>query len=60
MSLTSDQVEHEIKQLTTVCHELSERVAHLQKRVSELEKRALEDIGEYEEPAEGPKSTLRG
>ena len=50
MPLTPEQVEQEIKRLETVCRELSERVAHLQRRVAALEKGALEEVGEYDEP----------
>ena len=49
MAMTLEQVEHEFKQLETVCRELTENMARLQRRVAELEKEALEEVGEYDE-----------
>ncbi len=48
----AEHVEHEIEELRKFCHELSERVAHLQKRVTELEEAVYQGEAEPEQPRE--------
>ncbi len=43
MSLTSEQVEHELTRLTKLFGELCERLTLLQKRVDDLEKAVYEE-----------------
>jgi hypothetical protein len=50
MSSATEQVEQQLEQLTALCRTLAERLAVLESRVTQLEKRELEDADEYEEP----------
>jgi prefoldin subunit 5 len=52
MPLTSEQVERELEELRKVCRELSDRVAHLQKRLGELEQAVYEEESEQKNPEE--------
>ncbi len=52
MPLKPEQVEQEIEQLRKLCQDLSERVVHLQKRVTALEEAVYEGEAEPEQPRE--------
>ncbi len=52
MPLKPEQVEQEIEQLRKLCQDLSERVVHLQKRVTALEEAVYEGGAEPEQPRE--------